>query len=295
MLAIDPKTCAIRDLHQYILGSITPRPIALVSTVDKNGNPNLAPFSFFNGVSSNPPILYLSVNLKPDGSPKDTLINIEKTGELVINIVTYEMVRQMAITGVQFPSGVNEFHQSGLTPVTSTVVKPFRVRESPVHFECKLKQIIKMGNHAGAGNLVIADVLKIHVREDILDESNRINPQKMGVVGRLGRSHYVRVSNSNIFTVVQPIMKIPIGYEQLPSSIKASTILSANDIAQLAGLLSLPSRKDMEQYLSNDKTLHEILQSKDKEENLHRYIQSLLASEETEKAGMVAFFAGNDM
>ena len=217
MLVIDPKTTSTRDFHQYLLGAVAPRPIAFASTIDEDGTPNIAPYSFFNAFSSNPPVLVFSSNRKvTNNTTKDTLHNIEKTREVVINVVSYQIVRQMAVTSIEFPTGVSEFEKAGLTPIPSDLVKPFRVKESPVHMECTVKNIITLGEHGGAGHLIICDVVRMHVDENVVDENGRINPHKIDLMGRMGRAYYVRASGEAIHTIFQPVTRISIGYNQLP-------------------------------------------------------------------------------
>ena len=188
MPVIDPKTIPVPELHQLLVGSIGPRPIALASTVDAGGRPNLAPFSFFNIFSSNPPICIFSANLRVmNNTTKDTLRNVQQTGEVVINAVNFSIIRQVALASVEYPAEVSEFHETGLTPIASDLVKPFRVKESPVQFECKVKEILPLGENGGAGNLIVCEILRIHVDEKILDEQGKINPHKIDLMGRLGR------------------------------------------------------------------------------------------------------------
>ncbi len=244
---IAPGDIPVRDFHQFLLGSVAPRPIAFVSTVDKNGIANLAPYSFFNAFSSNPPILVFSSNRRVvDNSTKDTLANVHETQELVINAVNYDIVRQMAVCSVEFPQGISEFEKSGLTPVPSDLVNPPRVKESPVHMECRVNDIITLGHHGGAGHLIICEVLLMHINEGIIDSaSGRINPHKIDLMGRMGRSYYVRASGDAIKTIVQPVTVLAIGYDNLPDSIKGSAVLTGNDLGQLSGLATLPGKDEV--------------------------------------------------
>ena len=239
MKTIFPDKTSARDLHQYMLGAITPRPIAFVSTLDKQGNKNLAPFSYFNAISSTPPILVFSVNRNPDGSKKDTLLNIEETGECVINMVNHNILNQMNLTSANFDSEISEFEKSGLTPIDSLTIKSSRVQESPIQIECKLNRIIYFGDHGGASSLIICNVNCLHLEDNVLIE-NRINPSKLDLIGRLGRSYYLRTSKDNILTIPRVHSNSPIGYDNLPKSIKNSKFLSGNEIAQIAGLNELP-------------------------------------------------------
>src|SRR6056297_65049 len=253
MRTLIPGTLETRDLHQYLLGCVAPRPIAFVSTVDENGNKNLAPYSFFNAFSSNPPIVVFSSNRKvADNTTKDTLHNIRATGEAVINMVNYDIVRQMAVTSISFESGISEFDKSGLTPIPGVSVNAFRVKESPAHLEVKVQDIITLGEHGGAGHLIICRVEQIHIRESVID-NGRINPHKIDLMGRMGRAYYCRASGDAIHTIVQPVMKISIGYNALPNSIKYSDVLSGNDLGLLAGLEQLPSSEDIEKAQNSPK------------------------------------------
>ena len=281
---INPKTIEVKDLHQFIIGAISPRPIALVSTIDQQGNPNLAPYSFFNAVSSNPPMLVFSSNLKPGTSPeKDTLVNIKKTQNCVVNIVSHKIVRQMTLSSIAYDYGISEFEKSGLTPLKSEIVKSFRVKESPVHFECTIHDIIALGNEAGAANLIICNILKMHVLKSVLTEDlRRIDPNKLDAMGRLGRSNYVRVKGDNIIPLYQSIVPKAIGYDKLPDDIKKSKVLTGNDIAEMAALSSVPHKKQV--WLAQ-KDL--ITQNLDREE-YHKIAAELIVKNKVEEAFYVA-------
>ena len=240
MRTIELNNTSKRDFHQFMLGGVTPRPIALVSTIDASGIRNLAPYSYFNAVSSIPPILMVSVGRKPDGNKKDTLVNVENNREFVVNMVPYSLIMQMALSSVALPPDADEFDLSGLTPVDSVNIAPYRVKESPIQFECRLRELKEMGKKAGESTLLFGDVLCIHVDEKIIDKNNRIDPVKANIVGRLGRSYYSRVEASNIETIVMPQMDVPIGYSYLPEDLRNSTVLTANDIAKMAALKNMP-------------------------------------------------------
>ncbi len=238
---IVPGEIPTSDLHQYILGSVSPRPIAFVSTIDEDGNHNLAPYSFFNAFSSNPPIVVFSSNRRvSNNTTKDTLHNIKANGECVISAVSYDIMRQMALSSVELPSGDSEFSMTGLTPAPSEMVSVPGVAESPVNMECKVKDIITLGEHGGAGHLIICEVQILHIDEEVLD-GDRIDPHKIDLVGRMGRSYYVRASGDAIITMYQSVVSKPIGYDALPSIAKESKILSGNDIGNLAALTEMPS------------------------------------------------------
>ncbi len=204
-LHFDPKETSIPKFHHLMLGAIAPRPIALASTIDKEGRPNLSPFSFYNAFGANPPILVFSPSRRgKDNTTKDTYDNIKEVPEVVINAVTYGMAQQVSDSSADFPKGVNEFEMVGFTMEPSDLVKPFRVRESPVQFECKVLQVIETGTGNAAGNLVICEILRIHISADVLDEQGRIDPDKIDLVGRLGGDNYVRASGSGLFRIAKP-------------------------------------------------------------------------------------------
>ena len=291
MISIHPKKTSVADLHQYLVGAIAPRPIAFVSTISASGKTNLAPYSFFNVFSSNPPILVFSSNRRvSDNTTKDTLQNIKDTGELVINVVNYGIVRQMAITSIQYPEDISEFVKSGLTPIESEWVKPARVKESPVQMECKLKEVITLGEDGGAGHLIICEILQIHLDENILDDNGRINPHKIDLVGRMGRAYYVRASGEAIHTIYQPVNTLGIGYDQLPNSAKKSTVLSANNLGQLAGLSEAPSAADIN-TLKEDPYIQTLLRRPNPLATLHEYAQRELSKEQLGLAAKIVWFA----
>lgn len=291
MISIDPKTTAVRDLHQYLVGAIAPRPIAFVSTLSEKGERNLAPYSFFNVFSSNPPTLVFSSNRRvSDNTTKDTLQNIKDTGELVINVVSYAIVRQMAITSIQYPSAIDEFQKSGLTPIDSVHVAPCRVKESPVQLECRLKEIITLGEEGGAGHLIICEIVHIHLDENILDDNERINPHKIDLVGRMGRAYYVRASGEAIHTIYQPVTELGIGYDQLPKSAKDSRILTGNNLGQLASLTAPPSDAEIDE-LRSDPYIQTLLRKPEVINTLHEYAQRELIKEQLPLAARIVWLA----
>ncbi|MEL6635855.1 MAG: flavin reductase family protein [Bacteroidota bacterium] len=293
MLSIDPEQIATRDLHQFLLGCVAPRPIAFVSTLDEEGRPNLAPYSFFNAFSSNPPIVVFSSNRRvADNTTKDTLYNIQNTREAVINVVNYDIVRQMTVTSIQYPAEISEFDKAGLTPIPSEVVRPFRVQESPAHLECQVQDIITLGEHGGAGHLIICRVVRLHIAKHVVDERNRIDPHKIDLMGRMGRAHYVRASGDAIHTIVQPVLKIGVGYDALPESFRRSPILSANNLGQLAGLKALPTAAAAQALLDEDATVRELLGGENVHHKLHEYAKSLLdTGDQRERAAQVLLLA----
>lgn len=246
---IIPGQIPTKDLHQYIIGSVAPRPIAFVSTLDENGIQNLAPYSFFNAFSSNPPIIVFSSNRRvSDNTTKDTLHNIRVSGECVVNVVPYSIVRQMSLASVEFPSSVSEFSKVGLTPEPSETVKAPRVMESPVNMECKVKEIIPLGEHGGAGHLIICEVNLMAISESVLN-GDRLDPDKLDLMGRMGRNYYVRASGAALMEIYQSVTEIPLGFDGLPKSIRESNVLTGNDIAALSSLKTLPTNDEISQYL----------------------------------------------
>lgn len=291
MRVIDPKATSTKDLYQYLVSTVNPRPIAFVSTLDEEGNPNLAPYSFFNCFSANPPILVFSATRRiADKAVKDTLRNMELTGEAVINAVSFRIARQMAITSIQFPKGVSEFEKSGLTPLNADLVRPYRVRESPVHFECKLQQIVPLGEEGGAGHLIICRIVRMHIDEAAFDERGRINPHKLDLIGRMGRAFYVRASGEAIHRIYQPQNLPAIGFEQLPPSARQSNILTGNNLGQLAGIQTAPTPEKIRK-LRSETRIRELLASETPLEELHRYAQIDLAKENVLLAAQIVWLA----
>jgi flavin reductase (DIM6/NTAB) family NADH-FMN oxidoreductase RutF len=242
---ITPGEIPIPQLHQYLIGSVAPRPICFASTVDSNGLPNLAPFSFFNVFSANPPILIFAPNNSgKTGQPKHTLLNVKEVPEVVINMVNYEMVEKMNVAAAPWDRGVSEFEKAGFTPLNSDLIKPFRVAESPVQIECKVLEVKEMGQGGGAGNIVICQVLRMHISEDILNEEGKIDQHKIDLVGRLGGSWYSNSRNEALFQLAQPMVKT-IGFDALPERAKKSNVLSANQLGQLSALTEWPSEDIM--------------------------------------------------
>lgn len=241
MVTINPKEIPVPRMHSLLLGAVIPRPIALASTVDKQGNVNLSPFSFFNVFSANPPILVFSPARRGrDQTTKHTYENVKEVPEVVINIVTYAMVEQVSLASCEYPKGVNEFIKAGLTQIASDVVRPPRVAESPVAFECKVNQVMELGTGGAAGNLVICEVLRMHINDSVLDPDGRINPTKLDAVARMGGDFYLRAQGESIITVPKPNENLGIGMDALPESIRKSGVLTGNDLAKLANTERLP-------------------------------------------------------
>jgi flavin reductase (DIM6/NTAB) family NADH-FMN oxidoreductase RutF len=281
-MIINPKDLAVPKLQGYLQGAVAPRPIAFASTIDKDGNVNLSPFSFFNMFSMNPPILVFSPSRRVrDNSTKHTLQNIEEVPEVVINIVNYKMVQQTSLASCEFPKGTSEFKKAGLTEVASTQVRPPRVGESPVSFECKVNQVIPLGSEGGAGNMVICEVLLMHIKDEVLDSEGRIDPYKMDAVARMGNNFYCRAQGESIFEVPKPNEKLGIGFDQLPAGIKNSSVLTGNDLGQLANIEKLPDANSIEDF----KTMPEVqLAASYGQSALHKLAQSYLKEGKTEEA-----------
>ena len=265
MITIDPKSIETAKLQGYLQSSVGPRPIAFASTVDTEGNPNLSPFSFFNVFSANPPILIFSPARRVrDNSIKHTLINAESTREVVINVVNYDMVQQTSLASTEYAEGVNEFVKSGFTPIPSDVVKPFRVKESPVQFECKVTQIIPLGSEGGAGNLILCEVVRIHIDESILDENGAIDQYKIDLVSRLGGNWYSR-SNQGLFEVPKPLTTLGIGVDAIPDFIKESAIFDGNDLGMLGNIEALPTLEEVSIFVKQNFAVKGVLSSDDQE------------------------------
>ncbi len=249
MLTIDPKTLPIQKLHQYLLGAIGPRPIAFASTIDENGNTNLAPFSFFNVFSANPPIMIFSpARSGRTNETKDTYKNVKVNPEVVINVVNYDIVHQMSLASSPYAPGVSEFEKAGFTALKSDLIRPMRVAESPVQFECIVNEVVELGTEGGAGNLIICEVVKIHISESVLDENGMIDQHKIDLVSRMGGNWYCRADENSMFEITKPITTCGIGFDALPLDLRNSKILTGNDLGHLAGIEELPNETDVNEY-----------------------------------------------
>lgn len=288
MLSIDPKDVTVQKLHQYLLGAIGPRPIAFASTKDSQGNDNLAPFSFFNVFSANPPILIFSpARSGRTGETKDTYNNVKEIPEVVINVVSYSMVHQMNLASSPYPAGVSEFTKSGFTPLSSEKIRPMRVAEAPVQLECKVNEVVELGQGGGAGNLIICEVLKIHIQESILNENGMIDQKKIDLVSRMGGNWYCRADQNSMFEIAKPITSCGIGYDQIPEDIRKSTILSANDLGFLGGIEEIPNETDVNEYkLLELSDIFVTLEDKadELEKALHQRAKKLLSEDKLEEA-----------
>lgn len=264
MLSFEPHTLSPSQLQGYLQSAVAPRPIAFASTIDKNGKPNLSPFSFFNVFSSNPPILVFSPARRVrNNTTKHTLENCKATKEVVINMVNYDIVQQMSLSSTEYPDGVNEFIKSGLTMLPSDMIKPYRVAESPVQFECKVNDIIALGNQGGAGNLIICEVVKIHIHENILDVNKMIDQNKIDLVARLGGNWYSR-SNQGLFEVEKPLTTLGIGVDAIPDFIKKSSVFDGNDLGKLGNVEALPTPLEITIFVQQNFAVKGVLSSEDR-------------------------------
>ncbi|MCF6296308.1 MAG: flavin reductase family protein [Flavobacteriaceae bacterium] len=251
MISFEPKDLSIGKLHGLLLSSVAPRPIAFASTIDAKGNPNLSPFSFFNVFSANPPIMIFSPARRVrNNTTKHTLENVESVREVVINVVNYDIVQQMSLSSTEYPEGVNEFEKAGLTMLESDLVKPFRVVESPVQFECKVNDIIKLGTEGGAGNLIICEVVKLHIDEEVLNEDNTINQERLDLVARAGENYYSR-AKKGFFEISKPLSTFGIGVDDFPDQIKNSMILTGNDLGMLGNVEALPTKDEVKLFIDD--------------------------------------------
>lgn len=247
MLSLDCKDLSPVQLQNYLQYAIAPRPICFASTIDSAGNVNLSPFSFFNLMGSNPPICVFSPARRVrDNTTKHTLENVLAVKECVINIVNYAMVQQTSLASTEYAKGINEFEKAGFTMLKSELVKPPRVAEAPVQLECVINDVIALGDHNGAGNLVIAEIKRIHIKEEILDADGKIDQQKIDLVARLGGDWYCRVTAENLFKVAKPLATLGVGVDRLPHNVRNSKVLSGNDLGMLGNVEHLPTTEEIE-------------------------------------------------
>ena len=290
MLTIDPKEIPVPKLHHYLLGAIGPRPIAFASTLDADGNDNLAPFSFFNVFSANPPILIFSpARSGRTNTTKDTYNNVKVIPEVVINVVNYDMVHQMSLASSPFSPNINEFDKAGFTAVSSETIQPKRVGESPVQFECKVIEVKELGQNGGAGNLVICEVQKIHINEKVLNTEGAIDQKEIDLVARMGGNWYCRADENSMFEIQKPITTIGIGFDGMPKDVLTSSILSGNDLGQLGNIEELPNETDVNEFKLIE--LSELFVSleddaKKLETELHTRAKQLLSENKVEEAWM---------
>jgi len=289
MRSYTPSEMEVPELHGLLLSAVAPRPIAFVSTVDADGNPNLAPFSFFNVFSANPPIAIFSPARRVRGNTtKHTLDNVETTKECVINIVNNGILHQMNLASCEFGDGINEFEKAGLTGIKSDAVKPLRVKEAPVQLECKVREVVHLGQEGGAGNLVISEVVRMHVAEEVFGEDGNIDPQKLDLVARMGQNWYCRANGDAVFEVPKPGRELGIGVDELPKNIRNSSILTGNDLGRLGMTPSLPSKEEIEEYYHQPHVKELLsehhLNPKQVERMLHKNAHRLLEEGKTAEA-----------
>ncbi len=282
---LDGKTA-----HAHLLGAVGPRPIAFASTMDAEGNANLSPFSYFNVFSSNPPIVVFSPARRVrDNTTKHTLHNAEATKEVVINVVNFDIVQQASLASTEYGEGVNEFTKAGLTPIASELVKPFRVKESPVQMECRVNDIVSLGPNGGAGNLIICEVLRMHIDEKVMNEEGIIDQQKIDLVARMGGNWYCRAHGEALFEVEKPLTTLGIGVDQIPKRIRQSMYLTGNDLGKLGNVEKLPTDAELAEFCEK-RRIKEIFESSDNglevHEQLHQYAKELLEENKVKKAWM---------
>lgn len=276
MISISPHDISTGKMHGYLLGAVSPRPVAFASTIDKDGNINLAPFSFFNVFSANPPILVFSPARRGrDNTTKHTYENVLEVPEVVINIVSYDMVQQASLASTDYAKNVNEFKKSGFSELASDLVKPPRVAEAPVQIECKVKEVISLGKEGGAGNLVICEVVKLHIKREILDENGEIDPYKIDTVARLGGPWYSR-AKSGLFQVPKPLTTLGIGVDMLPADIKYSKVLTGNDLGMLGNVENFPTSEEINIFIEACNE-HKALLKVGDIEAIHRKAQEFLS------------------
>ena len=287
-ISIDPKDISTGQLHGYMLAAVAPRPIAFASTMDRAGRVNLSPFSFFNCFGANPPIMIFSPARRVrDNTTKHTLENVREVPEVVINIVNFPIVEQMSLSSTEYDQEINEFVKAGLTQVASDKIHPPRVGESPVAFECLVDQVIETGTEGGAGNLVVARVVKVHIKTEFLDENNKLDTTKLDLVGRMGGSWYCRASGQALFEIPKPLRTKGIGIDQLPESVKNSEILTGNNLGRLGNVEELPAKDEIIDW-GNSEEIKSCLSGLSDRNNikkaLHVYATDLLAKGDTKVA-----------
>jgi len=286
------KTTNIKEVHDLLQGTVSPRPIALASTIDLDGNVNLSPFSFFNLFGTRPAILVFSPSRRVrDNTTKHTLENILETKEVVINTVSYSMAEQVSLASAEYAKGVSEFVKAGFTEIKSVMVKPPRVKESLVSFECRVLEVKSLGAEGGAGNLVICEVVLIHADDSIFDELGKVDPRKTDNVARMGGDYYCRANGESIFELPKPVTPVGIGIDQLPAPIRTSTVLTGNNLGRLANIDKLPSDYEVKAFVENGTADFSVHQKEDRLTAIHQYAQALLTRGEVKKAWLVLLSA----
>lgn len=288
-MIVDPKDISTGALHGLMLGTIGPRPIAFASTVDADGKVNLSPYSFFNVFSSNPPTLIFSPARRVrDNTIKHTLENAMATKEVVINVVNHAIVEQMSLSSTEYERGVNEFVKSGLTEAPSEKVKPPRVAESPAAYECIVKDVVHLGEHGGAGNLIICEVVLAHFSDDIMDGQGRPDPFKADLVGRMGGDWYCRANGEALFTLPKPNREKGIGVDAIPEGIRNSVVLTGNNLGRLGNVSALPAAAEVEEFGQRPEIVEIMQRFKNDQESLeyhlHEHAKQFLNENQTHKA-----------
>lgn len=297
MKRLDPADLAVPELHAHLVGAVGPRPVAFASTIDADGRPNLSPFSFFNVFGANPPLLIFSPARRGrDNSTKDSYHNVKAHPEVVINVVTYAMVHQASLASTEYPPGVNEFEKAGFTMLPSEKVRPFRVKESPVQFECVVKQVIETGTGGGAGNLVLCEVVLLHIDEAVLDARGRIDQRRIDLVGRMGGHFYVRAHGEALFELPQPAREIGIGVDALPRDVRESPVLTGSDLGRLGAVTALPDETRVNEHKLTelaDLFIQHQGRNDDLRAALHHRAHQLLLADKVEEA-LLTVLAFND-
>ena len=289
--SFNPKELAQGELHGYLLSAVAPRPICFASTINATGEVNLSPFSFFNVFSSNPPIMIFSPARRGrDNTVKHSYENVKEVAEVTISVVNYAMVEQMSLTSTEYAKGVNEFEKAGFTQVPSELVKPPRVGEAPVNFECKVTQVIELGDGPGAGNLVLAEVVRIHVQEKYIQEGGGLNTPLLDLVGRMGGSWYTRASGDSLFEIPKPLRTLGIGVDALPEAVRNSTVLTGNQLGRLGNTEELPTEQQIQSWLESGDW-----QSIASTEEGHRKAAAYLDQNETQKALALLIWVSNNL
>lgn len=283
MISYFPKDLSTAKLHSYLLSAVAPRPIAFASTINKKGEVNLSPFSYFNVFSTNPPIVAFSPARRVrDNSVKDTLVNIEEVREVVINVVNFDIVHQMSLSSTEYPSDVNEFDKSGLTMLASECIQPFRVAESPIQLECKVNDILYLGDQGGAGNLILCEVLRMHITDEVMNKDQSINQEKLDLVARAGGSYYTR-AKAGFFEIPKPLKTLGMGVDAMPDHIKNSMILTGNDLGMLANVEALPTEEEVAVFIADLKERYpNILDTSHREK--HKLAKNYLSYGDVESA-----------
>ncbi len=283
MISIEPHELSTGKLHGYLLGAVSPRPICFASTMDSKGNVNLSPFSFFNVFSAKPPILVFSPARRGrDNTTKHTYENVLEVPEVVINIVNYEMVQQVSLASTEYAKGINEFKKAGFTELPSEMVKPPRVAEAPVQLECKVNEVISLGNEGGAGNLVICEVVKLHIKEEILSGDGSIDPFKIDTVSRLGGNWYSR-AKAGLFEVPKPLTTLGMGVDSLPEDIRNSKILTGNDLGMLGNVENFPNTEEINTFINASEELKTLVEPNNTKA-IHKKAQAYLCEGKVDEA-----------